>query len=383
MSQHKRIYLSPPHMSNKEEQFIQETFRTNWIAPMGPQVEAFEKEMAAYVGVKGALALSSGTAALHLILRYLGVGPGDIVLCSTLTFIASANPILYQGATPVFVDSEPESWNLSPAALERALALYASRGRRPKAVVVVHLYGQSADMDTIIQICEQYEVPVIEDAAESLGSTYLGKASGSIGRFGFYSFNGNKIITTSGGGMIVSNDLGALGKMKFWATQARDPELHYQHSEMGYNYRLSNILAAIGRAQLIVLPERVAARRKIFETYKCAFSKWEGISFMPEPGYGQSTRWLTALTIDPSRTGVSSREVIAALELLNIEARMIWKPMHLQPLFRACEYFSYEEGISFSDQIFEQGICLPSGSSLSDEDLERIIESMVKILSRN
>lgn len=359
---------------------IQEAFRTNWITTLGPHVEAFERELAEYAGVTGAVAVSSGTAALHLALISLGVGSGDLVFCSTLTFVASANPIIYQGATPVFIDSEPESWNMSSLALERAFEHYKLKGQRPKAVVVVNLYGQSADMEAIIKVCEQYGVPIIEDAAESLGASYQGKASGSLGKLGIYSFNGNKIITTSGGGMVISDDEVAIAKIRNWASQARDPAIYYQHSELGYNYRLSNVLAAIGRAQLGVLDQRVAERRKVFETYHQALSKWDGIEFMAEAQYGRSTRWLTALTVDPTRTGISSVRIIEALAEIDIEARPVWKPMHLQPLYNKCNYFQHDENGSVSDLLFQRGLCLPSGSNLSKTDLERVIESILKML---
>ena len=377
---HKRIYLSPPHLSNNELNMIEEAFRTNWITTLGPHVEAFEREIAEYAGVTGAVAVSSGTAALHLSLISLGIGFGDLVFCSTLTFVASANPIVYQGATPVFIDSELESWNMSPTALERAFEHYKLKGQRPKAVVVVNLYGQSADMEAIIKICEQYEVPIIEDAAESLGAFYQGKASGSLGKLGIFSFNGNKIITTSGGGMVISDDEEALAKIRKWAAQSRDSAIHYQHSELGYNYRLSNVLAAIGRAQLGVLDQRVSERRKVFDTYHEALSTWDGIEFMPESRYGLSTRWLTALTVDHTRTGISAVRIIEVLAELDIEARPVWKPMHLQPLYNKCNYFQHDEKGSVSDLLFQRGLCLPSGSNLSQEDLERVIESIMSIL---
>jgi len=377
-----RIYLSPPHMSGYEQEYIAEAFASNWIAPLGPQVEAFEREVADYVGVKAALAVSSGTAAIHLALRLLGVGAGDVVFCSSLTFIGSANPILYQGAVPVFIDSEPASWNMSPAALERALAAAAAAGRLPKAVVVVNLYGQSADYSRILPLCEKYGVPVVEDAAESLGAFYGGRKSGSWGRLGVFSFNGNKIITTSGGGMLVSDDVEAIEKARFWATQARDPAPHYQHSEMGYNYRLSNVLAAIGRGQLRVLEERVEARRRVFDFYYRALSGVKGLEFMPELPGSRSTRWLTVLTVDPAACGVTAREIIAALEEENIESRPVWKPMHLQPLFAGCAYYPHREGESVSDYLFGHGLCLPSGSSMTEADLERVAECIFKLLNR-
>ncbi|MFC5406788.1 DegT/DnrJ/EryC1/StrS family aminotransferase [Cohnella soli] len=373
MKQLDRIYLSSPHMSGREQQYIQEAFDTNWVAPLGPNVDAFEAEIAAHAGTAGAAALSSGTAAIHLALELLGVGAGDVVFCSSLTFIASANPILYQGAEPVFIDSEPETWNMSPGALRRAFEEADRKGRLPKAVIVVHLYGQSAKMAEITELCERYDVPIVEDAAESLGSTYHGISSGSIGKFGIYSFNGNKIITTSGGGMLVSNDEQALKRARFLATQARDPALHYQHSAMGYNYRMSNLLAGVGRAQLQVLPHRVDARRAVFERYSQAFKDDQGFRFMPELEGSRSNRWLTTLTIDREQTGVAIPELIGAMAERNIEARPVWKPLHLQPLFAGVAYYAHEENDSVSERLFESGICLPSGSNLSSSDLDRVI----------
>lgn len=369
-----RIFLSPPHMSGREEVYIKEAFASNWIAPLGPNVSAFEKEVAAYAGVKGALAVSSGTAAIHLALRLLGVGQGDMVFCSSLTFIGSVNPILYLGATPVFIDAELESWNMSPVALEKAFKWAQKAGKMPKAVVVVDLYGQSANYDLLLDICNSYGVPVVEDAAEAMGSTYKGKACGTLGKFGVYSFNGNKIITTSGGGMLLSDDVEALDKALFWATQARDRAPWYQHSEMGYNYRMSNIVAAIGRGQLTVLDDRVKARRELFERYKEGLGDIPGVGFMPEASYGQANRWLTVMTLDPAQTTVTPLQVIEALEAENIEARPVWKPMHLQPLFADCMYFTHEEGESVSDRLFVNGLCLPSGSSLTEEEQGRVIE---------
>ena len=377
-----RIYLSSPHMSGREQKYIQEAFDTNWIAPLGQHVDAFEQEMAAYAGVKGAVALNSGTAALHLALRLAGVGPEDRVFCSSLTFVASANAVLYRGGVPVFLDSEPGSWNMSPAALERAFSREQEQGRRPGAVIVVNLYGQSADYEPLLAICAAHGVPVIEDAAESLGATYRGRASGSLGQYGVFSFNGNKIITTSGGGMLVSDDLAGLEKARYWATQARDEARHYQHSELGYNYRLSNVLAGIGRGQLEVLEARVEARRAVFRRYAEALGGVEGIEFMPEAGFGRSTRWLTALTVDPRVCGVGRDAIIDALEQENIEARPVWKPMHLQPLFAGCDYVPHEvgneAGNSVADRLFEQGLCLPSGSNLSEADQERVIACVRK-----
>ena len=376
----KRIYLSPPHIGEYELQFVKEAFTTNWIAPLGPNVDAFEQEVATYVGSAGALALCSGTAGMHLALRYLHVGPGDSVFCSTLTFIGSANPVLYQGAEPVFIDSEPETWNMSPSALERALREASKQGKPPKVVIVVHLYGQNADMTPLLALCHQYHVPVVEDAAESLGTTYKGKASGTMGKFGVYSFNGNKILTTSGGGMIVSDDLEALQKMRFWSTQARDAAIHYQHSEMGYNYRLSNVLAGIGRGQLRVLDAHIQARRLIFQRYFEALSDLDGVEFMPEADFGRSNHWLTALTIDPKICGTDAKQIIAHLAEQNIESRPVWKPLHLQPLFQGCRYYPHRINHTISDRFFERGLCLPSGSNLTEEDQERVIDCIRKTI---
>ncbi len=377
----KRIYLSPPHMSGLEKKYIDEAFATNWIAPLGPHVDAFEKELAEYVGVKGALALSSGTAALHLALMLLGVGRGDLIFCSALTFAATANPILYVNAEPVFIDSEPSSWNMSVHALERALLVSESSGVMPRAVIVVNLYGQSADLEPIQTICRKFDVAVIEDAAESLGATYKGKNSGSFGRFGILSFNGNKIITTSGGGALLSDDLEALERARYLATQARQPVRHYEHAEVGYNYRMSNVLAGIGRGQLEVLEERASAKRKVFERYRQALDHFEGIDFMPEAAYGQPTRWLTVLTVDPERCGVTSNQIMEALEAENIEARPVWKPMQMQPLYRHCRYYEHESGNSVSERLFELGLCLPSGSSLMEKEQDRVIKIIYSCLN--
>jgi pyridoxal phosphate-dependent aminotransferase EpsN len=377
----KRIFLSSPHMSGKEIDYVKEAFLTNWVAPLGPHVNLFEKELSQVVGSKGAVAVSSGTAGIHLALKLLNVGKGDVVFCSSLTFVASANPILYEGAIPVFIDSEPFTWNMSPQALKRAFEDARREGKLPKAVIIVHLYGQSADMDLLLSICEEYQVPVIEDAAESLGATYKGKASGTLGKFGVYSFNGNKIITSSGGGMLVSDDEEALEKARFWATQSREPTKHYEHKEMGYNYRLSNVSAGIGRAQLRVLEERVNARRQVFEQYFAALSDYKGITFMPEASFGRSTRWLTAMTLDEELMGVSSLDLIHHLEKENIEARPVWKPMHLQPLFQGYRYYPHQPNESVSDLLFQKGICLPSGSNLSIEEQNRVITCIKNFLN--
>ena len=377
-----KIYLSAPHMSGDEQQYIKEAFETNWIAPLGPNVDAFERELAQQVGVRAAAAVSSGTAAIHLALRLLNVGQGDIVFCSSFTFVASVNPVLYQGAEPVFIDSEPGSWNMSPLALERAFQDAEKAGKLPKAVIIVNLYGQSADYEPLLAICDNYDVPVIEDAAESLGASYKGRPSGTFGKFGVYSFNGNKIITTSGGGMLVSDDVEAINKARFLATQARDSAPHYQHSQLGYNYRMSNVLAGIGRGQLKVLEDRVEARRAVFVRYVQALGDVDGFDFMPEAAFGRSNRWLTVLTIDPDRAGITRDEVMEALAEENIESRPVWKPMHLQPLFDGKAYYAHEEGNSISDELFKKGLCLPSGSNMSEEEQQRVIDCIRRTLNR-
>lgn len=371
-----QILLSTPHLGDFERDYVTEAFETNWIAPLGPNVDAFEREIAEYVDIAGAAAVNSGTAALHLALRLIGVRPDDTVFCSSFTFVASASPILYQGATPVFIDSEPSSWNMSPAALERALTSAKKRKKLPRAVVVVNIYGQSADLDSIIDLCGSFGVPVIEDAAESLGATYKGKASGTLGRIGIYSFNGNKIITTSGGGMIVSEDTDLIEKARFLSTQGRDPAPYYQHSELAYNYRMSNVLAGIGRGQLKVLDERVAARRRIFDRYVEGLKDVEAISWMPEAGFGKMTRWLTALTIDPDKSGLKPLDVVQSLSKYRIEARPVWKPMHQQPLFKGSEYFAHADDVSVSDHLFGTGLCLPSGSNMTLQQQDQVIDAI-------
>ena len=363
-----RVYLSPPHMSGSELGLLQDAFESNWIAPLGPHVDGFEREFAECVHVPHAAALSSGTAALHLALILLGVTRGDEVLCSDLTFAATAFAITYVGAVPVFVDSDPNTWNMDPALLAEELEAASRRGRVPKVVIVVDLYGQSADWDPILAACDRFDVPVIEDAAEALGATYKGRPVGGFGRLGVFSFNGNKIITTSGGGMLVSYDRALVERARFLATQARDPQPHYEHSTIGYNYRMSNLLAAVGRGQIRVLEDRVAARRRNFETYREALGDLPGVRFMPEAGYGRGTRWLTCLTIDPDLFGATREDVRLALEAEDIEARPVWKPMHLQPVFAGCRVVDGK----VSRELFEKGLCLPSGSSLERPDLGRI-----------
>jgi pyridoxal phosphate-dependent aminotransferase EpsN len=362
-------------MGDRELEFVKEAFDTNWIAPVGPHVDAFEQEFCKVVGCGYAAAVSSGTAALHLALKLIGIEPGDEVFCSTLTFVATANPITYLGAKPVFVDSDRTSWNMNPDLLREALEHRARIGKLPKAVVLVHLYGQSADIAPILEACDRYSVPLIEDAAESLGATYKGRSPGTFGKVGIYSFNGNKIITTSAGGMLVSDDPNLVEKTRFLATQARDPASHYQHSQIGYNYRLSNVLAGIGRGQLCVLEDRVAARRHNFEIYQQALGNLPGITFMPEASFGRATRWLTCLTIDPATFGADREQVRLALANKQIEARPVWKPLHLQPVFAESECI----GGAIAQDLFEHGLCLPSGSNLTSEDLERVIQAITEI----
>ncbi|WP_204140180.1 DegT/DnrJ/EryC1/StrS aminotransferase family protein [Halomicronema sp. CCY15110] len=364
----KPILLSPPHLSDRELVYVHEAFTTNWIAPVGPNVDAFETEFCQAIGAGYGAAVSSGTAALHLALRLAGVGPGDEVFCSTLTFVATANPIVYLGATPVFIDSDRTSWNMDPDLLAAALHQRAKQGKLPKAVVVVHLYGQSADLEPMVEVCDRYDIPLIEDAAESLGATYQGRSPGTFGRMGIFSFNGNKIITTSGGGMLVSDRADLIQKARFLATQARDPAPHYQHSHLGYNYRLSNVLAGIGRGQLQVLGDRVDARRRNFERYYRNLADLPGLEFMPGASYGSGTRWLTCLTIDAAKFGGDREEVRLALTAAQIESRPVWKPLHLQPIFSGCECI----GGQVAESLFATGLCLPSGSSLTEAEGDRV-----------
>lgn len=375
-----QILLSTPHLGTREREFVEEAFRTNWIAPLGPNVDAFERELAEMVGVRHAAAVSSGTAAIHLALLLLGVTQGDVVFCSALTFAASANPIAYQGAEPVFIDSEPSSWNMSPAALEAALVDARRNGKLPKAVIVVDLYGQSADIDPLAELCRHFGVPIVEDAAESLGARYKGRPSGSFGTLGIFSFNGNKIITTSGGGMVVSDDEEMIVRARFLSTQAREPAAHYEHKVVGYNYRMSNILAGVGRGQLTVLGERVEARRRVFERYRKGLEGYDAIQWMPEPEWSYSNRWLSTCTLDPKATPLRSSDVIARLAAERIEARPVWKPMQIQPVFAACRYFPHGAG-SVSQRLFEQGLCLPSGSNMTEAQQDRVIEELTSIIS--
>lgn len=360
----KRIYLSSPHMSDEgyEMEYIKEAFDTNWIAPLGSNVDGFEREFANRVGTKSAVALSSGTAAIHMALKAAGVGEGDIVFCQDLTFSATANPIIYERAVPVFIDSDYETWNMSPKALERAFNKYI-----PKAVLVVHLYGLSADMDRIVELCKEHNVPLIEDAAESLGTLYKGRYTGTFGDYGVFSFNGNKIITTSGGGMLVSDNEDGIEKVRFWATQARDPARHYQHSELGFNYRMSNVIAGIGRGQLKVLDQRLAKKKYIFEFYKREFEGLEGVQMMPINDWSRPNYWLSCITLSGR---VRPLDIIEALERENIESRPVWKPMHIQPFFKEYDYI----GGDVSEKLFENGVCLPSDTKMTDEDLGRVCD---------
>lgn len=371
-----RIWLSTPHMGGEEMKFIQEAFDTNWVSPVGPNINAFEEELAAYNGIAHCAALSSGTAAIHLALIILNVTRGDEVICSTFTFSGSCNPIVYVGASPVFIDSEKETWNMDPELLKEAIEDRIKKtGKKPQAIILVHLYGMPAKIEEIMSIARQYEIPVIEDAAEALGSSYKGKKLGTFGDLGIYSFNGNKIITTSGGGALVSENKQWIDKAKFLATQARDSAPHYQHSEIGYNYRLSNICAGIGRGQLRVLDERVRQRRENFTFYETELDNCPGISFCKEPKHSISNRWLTTILIDPAQFGRTREEVRTSLEKENIETRPVWKPMHLQPVYKTAPRYINE----VSEQLFESGLCLPSSSSLTNEERCFIIKFFVQL----
>ncbi len=364
-----RIFLSCPTMNGAEQQYIKEAFDTNWVAPLGKNVDGFEEELANYVGVQSAAALSSGTAAIHLALKLLGVEQGDYIFVSSLTFSATCNPIVYEKGIPVFIDAEPDTWNMSPQALRRAFEVHP----KPKAVLVVHLYGTPAKMDEILGICEEYGVPCIEDAAESLGATYGGKQTGTMGKFGIYSFNGNKIITTSGGGMLVSNEEALIQKARFLATQARDPARHYQHSEIGYNYRMSNIVAGIGRGQMTCLQDHVERKKAIYHEYKEAFADINEITMNPLNEKGEANHWLSCMTLSPD-CKVTKDEIMDVLEAENIESRPIWKPMHLQPVFEQYDFVAHGDGKTpVSETIFETGLCLPSDVKNTPEDMKRII----------
>lgn len=373
-----KIWLSSPHMSGHEMKFIDEAFMTNWIAPLGPNVTSFENELADYLHVKNVAALSSGTAAIHLALIIMGVKHGDEVICSSFTFSASANPIAYLGATPVFIDSEPDTWNMDPELLEAAIKDRIKKGKKPKAIILVHLYGMPAKIREIIEISERYEIPLIEDSAEALGSKYHGQYCGTFGLMGILSFNGNKIITTSGGGALVSNNEKFIVKARFLSTQARDKAPHYQHSEIGYNYRMSNVVAGIGRGQLEVIDDRISKRRQNNNFYRSFFNNCDFISFQNEPSDHFSNYWLTTILVGSDVKNLTSEKIRLGLESENIESRPFWKPMHLQPVFQGCP--SYLNGVS--EHLFATGLCLPSGSNLKDEEKGRIIECLTKLLNR-
>lgn len=369
-----KIWLSSPHMGANEEVYVKNAFDTNWIAPLGPYVDGFEKALADFNKVKSVAALSSGTSAIHLALIILGVKPGDEVICQSFTFSASANPILYQGAKPVFVDSETDTWNMSPHFLKMAIEDGIARGKKPKAIIPVHLYGMPANMEQILAIAANYEIPVVEDAAEALGSSIDGKPCGSFGDIGILSFNGNKIITTSSGGALLSNDDEIVKKARFLSTQARDNAPHYQHSSVGYNYRMSNVCAAIGQGQMEVLPDRVKQRRSNYHQYYHSLAGMPGISFLKEPDGFFSNRWLTTILVEQNEFGFSREDIRIALERLNIESRPLWKPMHLQPVFAGTRFF----GSNVSEQLFNKGLCLPSGSNLSTEDVDKVISVVMR-----
>ncbi|MCT4614493.1 MAG: aminotransferase class I/II-fold pyridoxal phosphate-dependent enzyme [Marinifilaceae bacterium] len=373
----KRIYLSSPNMGGEEQKYVNLAFEENWVAPLGPNVNGFEEDLKEYLKVADASVLSAGTAAIHLSLVLLGINAGDSVLCSSFTFSASANPITYVGANPIFVDSEAETWNMSPDLLEEAIVEETKKNNKPKAIILVHLYGMPANMDELMAIANKYDIPVIEDAAEALGSKYKGQALGTFGKFGILSFNGNKIITTSGGGALVSNDYEAIKKSRFLATQARDNAPHYQHSHIGFNYRMSNIVAGIGRGQMKVLDKRVSQKRAIYEWYKELFSSVKGVRFLDEPNSDfYSNQWLTSIVIEESVTGFSREDLRLALEEENIEARPLWKPMHLQPIFEDC--VKYVDGTS--GKLFKDGLCLPSDTNMTTDDKQRIVSVLKKFI---
>lgn len=374
----KRLYMSVPHMGENEERYVHEAFASNWMSTVGPNLDAFEAAFTARVGLP-CVALGSGTAALHLGMRLLGVGPGDEVVCPSLTFIASVNPATWLGAKVVFVDSERESWNLDPQRLEDLLRDRAATGRLPKLVEVVHLYGQSADMDAILDVCARYDVAVLEDAAEAVGTTYKGRPAGTLGAVGAYSFNGNKIITTTGGGMLVAKDGAQVQKARFWSQQARDPGVAYHHTDTGYNYRLSNVLAGIGRGQLEVLDQRVARRREIAFRYRDALADLGGFELMPQAPWGLHTNWLSVMLLDEARLGFTRDELIRALEAENIESRPVWKPMHLQPVFTDVEC----RGGAVAEELFRRGVCLPSSSNMTHDDQERVIAAVRALALRH
>jgi len=375
----KKIYLASPHMSNEkyEEKYVKEAFDTNWLSTVGENINKFEESVREYLNVESSVALASGTSSIHLGLKALGVKKDDVVFVSDLTFSASVNPIIYENATPVFIDSEYATWNMCPKALEKAFEKYT-----PKAVIVVHLYGRAANMEEIVEICEKHNVPILEDAAEGLGTIYKGKFLGTYGKCGALSFNGNKIITTTGGGMLVSNDKSITEKARFWSTQSKDPARHYQHSEIGYNYRMSNVLAGIGRGQIKVLEERIAKKKEIFDTYKKAFESIEEIEMMPEGEEERSNYWLSTMTLKED-SKIKPLDIIETLEKENIESRPVWKPMHLQPIFEKYDFIKKDDKkISVGEDLFNRGVCLPSDTKMTNDDIERVI-NIIKKLFKN
>lgn len=376
MSENKKIWLSSPHMSKEkyEEKFVKEAFDTNWLSTVGENINEFENSVKEYLNIKGACGLSSGTSAIHLGLKVLGVKKDDIVFVSDLTFSASVNPIIYENATPVFIDSEYETWNMDPIALEKAFEKYPN----PKAVVVVHLYGRASKMEKIIEICKKHNVPILEDAAEGLGTKYKNKFLGTYGDCAALSFNGNKIITTTGGGMFVSDNTDYVKKVKFWSTQSKEPAKYYQHLEIGYNYRMSNVLAGIGRGQMKVLEERISKKREIYKTYQKAFENIDDIQMENELSDERSNRWLSTLLLKKD-SKVKPIDIINALENENIESRMVWKPMHMQPVFEKYDFIKTQENTSVSEDLFTRGVCLPSDTKMNDEDMQRIIKIILKL----
>jgi dTDP-4-amino-4,6-dideoxygalactose transaminase len=376
-----KIWLSSPHMGGQEQEFVNKAFEENWIAPLGPNVNGFESDLQEYIGQnKEVSVLSSGTAAIHLALVQLGVTAGDEVICQSFTFCGSANPVMYQGATPIFVDSEPTTWNICPKALEKAIIDRIAKGKKPKAIIPVHLYGMPYLIDEVHEVASKYDIPIIEDAAESLGSTYKSKSCGTFGDFAALSFNGNKIITTSGGGALVSKDKASKDKTVFYSTQARDQAPHYQHSEIGFNYRMSNISAGIGRGQMLVLDKHIALRRVMHQFYKTIFSEIDGVEVLTEPSDDYfSNHWLSAITVDPKQTnGINREQVRLHLETYNIESRPLWKPMHLQPVFEKYPFY----GSNVAETLFENGLCLPSGSNLTDDDRDRIKSAILEVFKK-
>lgn len=374
----KRILLSPPNMAGTEINYIKEAFETNWIAPVGPHINAFEEEFSSYLKIQDTAMTNSGTAAIHLALQLLNIQEGDIVLCQSFTFVATVNPVLYQKATPVFIDSEEDTWNMSPLALEDALVELKKQNKLPKAIIVVHLYGQSAKMDEIMKLANDYNIPVIEDAAEALGSEYKGRKLGTIGQYGIFSFNGNKIITTSGGGALVSNDSESIKKARYLGSQAKMPKPYYYHKDIGYNYQISNLLAGVGRGQLKVLEKRVLEKQSIYHKYEKHLDNHPDVTLMPEFAETKSNRWLTTLLVE----GVEPLSIVKKLEESNIEARLLWKPLHTQPLFKNAPFYKHRltNDNSVAEMLFNKGLCLPSGTDMSDEEMEYVVKKLIHAL---